>query len=59
MFLAGLTSAICVAPARWYIYGLAAATGPSPTLTITLTPQPHHYLDDHQGVIITAAKQLL
>ena len=45
MFLAGLTSAICVAPARWYIYGLAAATGPSQfqpspsplSLTITLT----------------------
>jgi bacteriorhodopsin len=27
MFLAGLTSAICVAPARWYIYGIAVATG--------------------------------
>ena len=27
MFLAGLTSAICVAPARWYVYGLAVATG--------------------------------
>ena len=27
MFLAALTSAICVAPARWYIFGLAAATG--------------------------------
>ena len=29
MFLAGLTSAICLAPARWYIFGIAVATGPS------------------------------
>ena len=27
MFLAGLTSAICVAPARWYAYSLAVASG--------------------------------
>ena len=27
MFLAGLSAAICIAPARWYIYGLAVAMG--------------------------------
>lgn len=27
MFLAGITSAICLAPARWYIFGIAVATG--------------------------------
>ena len=58
MFLAGLTSAICVAPARWYIYGLAVATGPSRFQPHT-QPQPHHHLDPHHGVMTNAFKQLL